>query len=85
MLVIRRHAGDAILIGDDVEVQVIECGPNRVKLGILAPQHVPVMRAEVKQTRDRNLAAARTVPGDWSLVLERLRVSEESGSSPPKT
>ncbi len=61
MLVIRRHSGESIQIGDDVEVVVIECGQGRVKLGIRAPKYIPVMRAEVKATREQNLAAARAI------------------------
>ena len=61
MLVIRRHPGESILIGGEIELEVIECGHNRVKLGIRAPQHIPVMRGEVKLTREQNLAAARSV------------------------
>lgn len=61
MLVIRRHAGDSILIGEDVEIQVIECGAGRVKLGIRAPRQVAVLRAETKGTRDQNLAAAGAI------------------------
>ena len=63
MLVIRRHPGESILIGGEIELEVIECGHNRVKLGIRAPQHIPVMRAEVRLTREQNLAAARSIPG----------------------
>jgi carbon storage regulator len=62
MLVIRRHAGQAILVGADVEIEVIECGPHRVKLGIRAPREVAVIRREMRLTREQNRAAARTVP-----------------------
>lgn len=58
MLVIRRRPGDAIRIGDDVEIEIIECGSNRVKLGVRAPKEIPVWRAEVKATREQNIAAA---------------------------
>ena len=61
MLVIRRHSGEAILIGEDVEILVIDCGSGRVKLGIRAPKHVAVMRSEVRHTREQNLAAARAI------------------------
>lgn len=74
MLVIRRHAGESIQIGEEVEVVVIDCGPGRVKLGIRAPKQIPVVRAEVKLTREQNLAAARAIevgrnfelPPGWS-------------------
>lgn len=58
MLVIRRRHGESILIGEDIEVQVTEIGPTRVKLCITAPKEVPVLRKEVRLTRDANLAAA---------------------------
>jgi len=58
MLVIRRHPGEAIQIGDEVEIVVMECGAGRVKLGIRAPKEIAVMRAEVRSTREQNLAAA---------------------------
>lgn len=61
MLVIRRHAGESILIGEDIEIQVAEIGAGRVKLGISAPPEVMVLRKEIKLTRDQNLAAARGV------------------------
>jgi carbon storage regulator len=66
MLVIRRRAGESIVIGEDIEVQIAEVGPFRVKLAVTAPPEVPVLRKEVKLTREQNLAAAQ------GLCLERL-------------
>lgn len=62
MLVIRRRAGQSILIGDGIKVRVIECGPRHVKLGIVAPREVPVVRHEAQATRRQNLAAAKAIP-----------------------
>jgi carbon storage regulator len=61
MLVIRRHPGQAIHIGADIEILVLDCGHGRVKLGIRAPQHIPVLRDEVRLTGEQNLAAARAM------------------------
>ncbi len=58
MLVMRRRAGDSIFIGADIEVQVIETAPGRVKLGISAPPRIAVVRGEVKATREANVRAA---------------------------
>ena len=74
MLVIRRRQGEAIRIGEDVEIEIIECGPNRVKLGIRAPREVQVTRNEVLLTRRQNLEAAQLISlGRLSGVLEELR------------
>lgn len=59
MLVIRRRAGQSVLIGGEIEVEVVEAGPGRVKLGIRAPREVLVLRKEIVQTREENVAAAR--------------------------
>jgi carbon storage regulator len=58
MLVIRRRPGESIRIGEAVEIEIIECGTKRVKLGVRAPKEIPVWRAEAKAAREQNIAAA---------------------------
>jgi carbon storage regulator len=65
----RRHPGESFRIGDAVEIVVIECGPGRVKLGIRAPQEIPVVRTEVRITREENLAAARAFRNASAFVM----------------
>jgi carbon storage regulator len=62
MLVIRRRAGESILIAGDIEIEVLETTPTRVKLGIKAPKEVTVLRKEVRLTEDHNRAAAQEIP-----------------------
>jgi carbon storage regulator len=71
MLVIRRRAGESILVGDDVEIQILDVSPTRVKLGIVAPQNVTILRSEVKLTKEQNLAAAEGVTESRILALVR--------------
>ena len=59
MLVMRRRAGESILIGDDIEIQILHIGESRIKVGITAPRSVPVAMKEVHLVRQENLAAAR--------------------------
>jgi carbon storage regulator len=59
MLVIRRRAGESIVIGEGIEIQVIEISGTRVKLGIQAPRQVPVVRKEVQLTAEENRTAAQ--------------------------
>ena len=61
MLVIRRRAGQSILIGDNIEIEVIEVTPTRVKLGIVAPKQIGVVRKEIVLTQEANRAAASGV------------------------
>lgn len=48
MLVLTRRVGESIVVGDDVVVTVLEVkGDGVIRLGIDAPRHVRVHRAEV--------------------------------------
>jgi carbon storage regulator len=64
MLVIRRRAGESILIAEDIEIEVLEITPTRVKLGIRAPKSVAVLRKEVRLTEEQNRAAASEISLD---------------------
>jgi carbon storage regulator len=58
MLMMKRRAGESILIGDDIEIHLAHIGRSRVKIGIQAPRNIPVVAKEVKLVRDQNRAAA---------------------------
>ena len=62
MLVMRRRAGEGFLIGPDIEIEVLEVSPTRVKIGIVAPNALQIVRKEVILTREENLAASRNAP-----------------------
>ncbi len=75
MLLIRRRAGESILIGEEIEIQILEVAPNRVKIGIVAPPSVPVMRKEAHLTRQQNQAAACTPDTDaLAQLVKKLTV-----------
>ncbi|HUO30814.1 MAG TPA: carbon storage regulator [Bryobacteraceae bacterium] len=59
MLVMRRRAGESILIGEDIEIQIMHIGESRIKIGINAPRSVPVSLKEVKLVESENRAAAQ--------------------------
>ncbi len=47
MLVLSRKPNEAITIGHDIQIVVLEVRGDRVKLGFLAPAEVPIHRREV--------------------------------------
>jgi carbon storage regulator len=59
MLVIRRRPGETLVIGEEIEIEVLDASASQVKLGIRAPKSVLILRKEIQLTRDQNLAAAR--------------------------
>lgn len=73
MLVMRRRAGESLVIGGEIEIEVLEVGPTRVKLGIVAPANLSIARKEVILTRSENLTAARsTAPEVISWLSRKL-------------
>jgi len=72
MLVVRRRQGESVVIGDDVEVVILEAGPNRVKLGIMAPRDVLVFRKELELTSQQNRAAAHADTESVSRILRHV-------------
>lgn len=47
MLILSRKEGEGILIGDDIFLIVTELQPGRVRLGLVAPKSVVVLREEL--------------------------------------
>jgi carbon storage regulator len=65
MLVLSRQRDETIMIGDDIEVTVVDIRGDKVRLGINAPKEISVHRKEVYDAiRRENRAAAQVKPED---------------------
>lgn len=61
MLVFTRKKDESLIIGNDIEVTILNIGAGNVKVGIKAPRHISVHRHEVYEAiRRENLAAAQS-------------------------
>jgi carbon storage regulator len=59
MLMMTRRAGQKIVLGDNITIEVVEVAGNTVRLGVDAPRSVPVYREEIwTAVRAENEAAA---------------------------
>ncbi|MBU0718615.1 MAG: carbon storage regulator CsrA [Planctomycetes bacterium] len=71
MLVLSRQRDETIMIGDDVEITVVDIRGDKVRLGISAPRHIQVHRKEVYEAIKReNQQASNLSPQDMSDVAE---------------
>jgi len=59
MLILTRRAGEALRIGDDIEVTVMAVNGSQVRIGINAPRDVPVDREEIAERKRRDREAER--------------------------
>jgi carbon storage regulator len=63
MLILARRINESIMIGDQVEISVVDIKGDQVKLGISAPKQVKVYRREVyRSIQEENVAAAKAAP-----------------------
>jgi len=53
MLVLSRSKDESIMIGDDIEITIIDVRGDKVRLGIVAPRSVAVHRKEVYEAIQR--------------------------------
>ena len=74
MLVLRRKAGESLLIGEDIEIELLEVNSHSAKIGIHAPITTMILRKELKITKEQNRVAAE-LPGlgELTRTLENLR------------
>lgn len=63
MLALTRKKGESLVIGNNVEVTVLEVRGDQVKIGIDAPKEIPVYRKEVYLQIQKENEAAMTVEG----------------------
>ena len=65
MLVLTRRENESIMIGDDIEVKLLDVKDKQVKLGVMAPRHIAVHRREVYdaiQEENKHAAAPAEMP-----------------------
>ena len=59
MLVLSRQKDESIVIGDDVEITIVDVRGDKVRLGITAPKSIPVHRREIYEAIQREKEAQK--------------------------
>ena len=70
MLTLTRKVGQRIRIGDHIEIVVREVRGRQVRLGVIAPQGLPIYREELYQqiAEENARAATNALPDDLPLL-----------------
>ena len=62
MLALARKVNESIMIGNDIEITVLEIKGEQIKLGVKAPKSVPIYRKELYvQIQEENKQAGSAV------------------------
>lgn len=73
MLVLSRQRDETIMIGDEIEITVVDIRGDKVRLGINAPRDVQVHRKEVYEAiRQENADASRMQVDDLTVANHRM-------------
>ena len=72
MLVLSRTRDETIMVGDDIEITVVDVRGDKVRLGIKAPTTIPVHRKEVYEAiKMENTNAATLSVDQMAQVIQR--------------
>ncbi len=73
MLVLARKPNQSIMIGDNIEIHVVEVKGDQVKIGITAPKNIRVDRKEIYVAiKDANKEAMKTPQADKLKELGKM-------------
>ena len=76
MLVLARKKDESIMVGDDIEITIVDIQGDQVKIGIAAPRNVSIHRKEVfMEIREENMKAVNV--RNISLNLLKLKMDEK--------
>jgi carbon storage regulator len=81
VLILTRKTGEALIVGDNIQITVLEIRGKQIRLGIQAPGDVQVFREEVyRRIQGENLQASGVQMTDLSegARLWRQKKDDES-------
>ena len=74
MLVLTRKSEEAIKIGDEITVTVLEIRGNQARLGISAPPGMRIYRGEIyEKIRSENVVSSGLSAEDFERIKEKVR------------
>ena len=86
MLVLTRKIGQKLIIGDNIEVVVLDTKGDSVKIGIKAPKNIPVYREEIfEEIKKANKQSTRNVLiADLDLAFNLFETKKPTNKPKPK-
>jgi carbon storage regulator len=81
MLVITRKIGEKLIVGNEIEIQVLRIGSNHIRIGIKAPEHISVYRDEVYQAIKNEKESAVSSQLPVKQIIAKLSKQMTAGGS----
>jgi carbon storage regulator len=78
MLVISRKVGESLIISDNIKITIVSVGPDKITVGINAPKEIKVVREELVETIEANIASNEKVEQteykDIAILLKNKKI-----------
>ncbi len=78
MLVLSRQRDESIMIGDNVEIIIVDVRGDKVRLGITAPKEIPVHRREIYDAIQREKKQKKELQEQQEKEHETPQTTKES-------
>lgn len=73
MLILQRKRNESVIIGENIEVTVLEIGMDWIKLAFDAPKDISILRKELVEAAKVNQEAAVAGPGSLDAVKKMIK------------
>ncbi|MCI8861337.1 MAG: carbon storage regulator CsrA [Lachnospiraceae bacterium] len=77
MLILQRKKNESVIIGENIEVTVLEIGMDWIKLAFEAPKDVSILRKELIEAAKVNREAAKADSGALDAVKKMMKKEEK--------
>ena len=83
MLILTRKKDEAIRLGEDIRIVLVQIKGGQVRLGIECPSHMRVLREELYEAvRQENMNAVSIATKDLSLLPRKKKSTSDPPTSP---
>lgn len=80
MLVISRKVGESLLLSDNIKISILSLTNEKVTIGIDAPKEIKIVRQELLETIEANIASNETlVQTDYQGIAALLKNNKNNG------
>jgi carbon storage regulator len=74
MLVVTRRQGESILIGDNIEIYIVESREGSVKIAVNAPKNVKILRKElITEVQNENAESLKNIEH----ILQKFNITKD--------
>ena len=73
MLVLSRKREESILIGDDIEIFIVDVGEDRVRIGIKAPKEMKIFRKELLEEIKKENENSKDINAELKVISNFIK------------